>query len=100
MHLTCEALEICDTLVHFKYYLLATHFTLKTDRPSSPVKDSGSQRPLLEGGAPMLRDICEFDFAIKFVKSYDNKMANALTHLGYEWLLFKFPFETEVLGTE
>ena len=32
-----------------------------------------------------LRDACEFDFTIMFVRGVDNKMADSLTHLGYEF---------------
>ena len=55
-----EALAIRDTLVHFRYYLLANHFLLKTDHQAllkiQEVKDPFGRR------VTMLRDICEFDF--------------------------------------
>ena len=67
--------------MHFRYCLLANHFLLKTDHQAllkiQEVKDPSDRR------ATMLRDICEFDFAIMFVRGVDNKMADALTHLGY-----------------
>ena len=81
-----EALAIRDTLVHFLYYLLANHFLLKTDHQAllkiQEVKDPFGRR------ATMLRDICEFDFTIMFVRGVDNKMADALTPLGYEFSNF------------
>ena len=66
--------------MHFRYYLLANHFILKTDHQAlvkvQEVKDPFGRR------AAMLRVICEFDFIIKFVKGCDNKMADALARLG------------------
>ena len=57
-----EALAIRDTLVHFRYYLLANHFLLKTDHQAllkiQEVKDPFGSR------ATMLRDICEFDLQL------------------------------------
>ena len=35
--------------------------------------------------APILRDIWEFDSTIRFVKDFDNKMADALNCLEYEF---------------
>ena len=78
-----EALAIRDTFVHFRYYLLANHFLLRTDHQAllkiQEVKDPFDRR------ATMLRDICEFDFTIMFVRRADNKMADELTRLGYEF---------------
>ena len=44
----------------------------------------------------MLRDICEFDFTIIFVRGVDDKMADVLTHLGYEFSPTVQHFETEL----
>ena len=89
-----EALAIRDTLVHFRYYLLANRFLLKTDHQAllkiQEVKDPFGRR------ATMLRDICEFDFTIMFVRGVDNKMADALTRLGYEFSPTVQHFETEL----
>ena len=87
-----EALAIRDTLVHFRYYLLANHFLLKTDHQAllKIQEDPFGRR------ATMLRDICEFDFTIMFVRGVDNIMADALTRLGYEFSPTVQHFETEL----
>ena len=76
-----EAIAICDTLHHFRHYLLGRPFLLRTDHKPlgylSEMKDPYGCRGRL------LADIQEYNFMVQHVRGTNNSLAYAFSRIGY-----------------